>query len=613
MYQLSNIAFKIMYGVITFLLRVCNLHINMQNYNDTLRSGDIFLFNHFIRAETGLPQYILYCADPTIKCYAVAHSSFFKIWWMGWVLRKCGAIPHNHPNLMVLLAEKLSQGYKVVIFPQGKMVKDHEPIDMKTGSAVLALGVDIYKRHIKQNSSSYSEELVKFSHTPTVIVPCNISYYPLRVEPNRLTKLGKRAGLPNTMIEELTVEGNIILRDTDMNLNFGEPITVDSHRIDVSGVTDIASCFEVLKPHRSERFDLRDSYNASIYSNLTINKGHIFSEVLFGFLKIDKTEISKYQLQSAVEIACGDLDVEFIQKDYDKLIEMTIRCGLVEDKEYTYRISARIEKEQPFKFVRMSNPIRVYANELEPMTEAKAIIYKAVKSSRRVSRRGFILLPKPGVEDKGESVLLIHGLFATPDQFRPLAEDLQKLGYSVYVPLIAGHGTSEKDLSMKTREDWYSSIKKNIPEGKFHVMGFSTGGLIATRIADEHDVLSLSITCTPLRLVSKGINFAKILRSVKFPKYWGNNENPDTYKLMPITTLCELIDMIEETKEIFKRTTTRCLITQTSDDPIVDPESSIEILEMIPGDVDLHVIESNQHDITSSKDLILEFIGETNA
>ncbi len=611
MYSISRLGFRVMFSIISLMLRVFNLHINLKNYNDTLRSGDIFLFNHFIRAETALPQYILYCADPDINCYAVAHASFFKVWWLGPVLRKLGAVPHNHPRLMHLLTEKLSEGYKVVIFPQGKMVKDHEDIDMKTGSAVLALGTDLYKRHILDNREDYSKELVEFAAKPTIIVPCNISYYPLRVTQNRVSIFGKKVGLPSDTLEELIVEGNIILRDTDMNLNFGEPIVVDSRHIDVSNVKDIPSAYKVLKPHREERFKLKDNYEENIYTNLTVNHGHVFSEILFNFLDIKITKVSRYQLESAMEIACEDLGLDYFEKELQSLIKLAKTCDLISEEDHSYVISDNLIKEQSFKFVRMNNPLRVYRNELAPMVREKGIIQDAIRGSRRVSKRGFILHPK---KDNGEAIVLLHGLFATADQCRPFAEKLRDKGYSVYVPLIAGHGTSVEDLSKNTKEDWYNSAVDCLPRNNnFHLVGFSTGGLIAAKIAKEmpEKVLSLSCICTPYEFVSKGMGFTRLLKAIKFPKFWLNEDNPDTYNLIPIETLCQLQDFVSESKELFKGISTRTLITQTTGDPIVAPSSGEALLGLLGDNARLISIESDSHDINSSEDTVLDFIGET--
>ena len=47
----------------------------------------------------------------------------------------------------------------------------------------------------------------------------------------------------------------------------------------------------------------------------------------------------------------------------------------------------------------------------------------------------------------GRGVLCLHGLTGTPFEVRPLAEALGTAGYTVEVPLLAGHGATLRDLA----------------------------------------------------------------------------------------------------------------------------------------------------------------------
>ena len=61
---------------------------------------------------------------------------------------------------------------------------------------------------------------------PTLIVPSNITFYPIRSSDNLLLKSVEffADGLSLRQTEELLVEGNILLRDTDMDVRMGTPI-----------------------------------------------------------------------------------------------------------------------------------------------------------------------------------------------------------------------------------------------------------------------------------------------------------------------------------------------------------------------------------------------------
>ena len=58
----------------------------------------------------------------------------------------------------------------------------------------------------------------------------------------------------------------------------------------------------------------------------------------------------------------------------------------------------------------------------------------------------------------GKGVLLIHGLTGIPAEMKFVARDLHRAGYSVYAPLLAGHGIDKATL-IKTRwQDWLASV-----------------------------------------------------------------------------------------------------------------------------------------------------------
>ena len=59
-----------------------------------------------------------------------------------------------------------------------------------------------------------------------------------------------------------------------------------------------------------------------------------------------------------------------------------------------------------------------------------------------IGRPYLLLHPKASI-----GVLLVHGLMAAPEEVRELADFLFSLGYSVYAPRMAGHGTSAEDLA----------------------------------------------------------------------------------------------------------------------------------------------------------------------
>ncbi|AYG60907.1 alpha/beta hydrolase [Rhizobium jaguaris] len=60
----------------------------------------------------------------------------------------------------------------------------------------------------------------------------------------------------------------------------------------------------------------------------------------------------------------------------------------------------------------------------------------------------------------GKGVLLIHGLTGAPAEMKLVARNLHRKGYSVYAPLLAGHGVDARTLRRSRWEDWLESVER---------------------------------------------------------------------------------------------------------------------------------------------------------
>jgi carboxylesterase len=102
----------------------------------------------------------------------------------------------------------------------------------------------------------------------------------------------------------------------------------------------------------------------------------------------------------------------------------------------------------------------------------------------------------PGAEPfshngSGVAVLLCHGFTGTPQSMRPWGEYLSKLGYTVRVPRLPGHGTTWQELNRTRWEDWYSCVDsafRSLHQSCQSVVvgGLSMGGALTLQLAQEH-------------------------------------------------------------------------------------------------------------------------------
>lgn len=118
------------------------------------------------------------------------------------------------------------------------------------------------------------------------------------------------------------------------------------------------------------------------------------------------------------------------------------------------------------------------------------------RDDERVSEAGRTKLLLHGDEVRPLSVVLFHGLSASPTQFVRFAHDLHDRGHNVVVPRLPRHGHEDRlsrALAHLTAEDLRRFARESIVLARglgenVVVAGFSLGGLLATWIAENEPV-----------------------------------------------------------------------------------------------------------------------------
>lgn len=343
--------------------RLLGVRINLHHDQGQIDGGDIFLFNHFSRAETFIPQYCIYEATGAL-CRSVAAAEFFRgSERLAGLLRDVGAVPNDHPDLLTLLAIDLLKGRKVVIFPEGGMVKDRQVVDAAgnysvysrsasarrkhhSGAARLAVGLQVFKFAVMQRLARahhaeiehWAEQLglpstqllVERARRPVTVVPANITFYPLRVDDNFLRRgadlvFGKLS--PRAM-EELIIEGNLFFKATDMDIRLGDPVRADAdwrwlerktaalvaRRLPSLDAVYAREWFAATLPrrfaarrlhHAVER--LRDRYMQDIYRTVTVNLSHLAARLILVALEHGQTRLPRQRLARLIYLALKKL------------------------------------------------------------------------------------------------------------------------------------------------------------------------------------------------------------------------------------------------------------------------------------------------------------------
>lgn len=100
-------------------------------------------------------------------------------------------------------------------------------------------------------------------------------------------------------------------------------------------------------------------------------------------------------------------------------------------------------------------------------------------------------------------ILWLHGYTGAPGAFRSTAQRLAaELDASVHLPLLPGHGTREENLVGLEFEDFIDAARIAAREVRrdgamFVVIGYSFGGYLAAKIAQEFEADALVLALTP--------------------------------------------------------------------------------------------------------------------
>jgi esterase/lipase len=440
------------------------LSVKMKLHADSqLQQGEIFLFNHFSRFETFIPQFLIYEQTGAYTCVIGSGEFFKQETVLSRYLQQVGVFPTDHERLFSLLAAQILRGRKVAIFPEGGMVKDHRVMDDEgnysiysrmtgmrrkhhTGAAVLAQGVEAIKVIIRnaylqknhdrlvwwkeQLRMDSLDQMLTSALRHTLIIPANITFYPIRTSENLMLKavdfFTDSLSLRHT--EELLIEGNIMLKNTDMDIRMGKPIEpfdhkfADSHPL-LQEVMDNAQSVDEIFNFQSHPKDehqkrlgeyfkeaanaTRDQYMEEIYLNVTINLSHLASALIMYLIKDGQVQIERQRflttLYIAVKLLQSNATINLHRSllnpiDYSELISGTgIRfehfieeaktTGLIAEDNTHYQLLPKLLEEYDFDSIRLENLIAVYDNEAKPITQVRETIIQALAESDDVDQQ----------------------------------------------------------------------------------------------------------------------------------------------------------------------------------------------------------------------------------
>jgi esterase/lipase/1-acyl-sn-glycerol-3-phosphate acyltransferase len=573
------------------VLKASEADIRVHGTSHIPASHVLFVVNHFTRMETVFLPYIIHKLTKQ-HSLSLADSSFFN-GKFGTALNKMGAVSTKDPDRDTILSKALLTGnLNVIIFPEGQMIKDKKLIESgkyivyntgmrrppHTGSAKIAIEVEIYRQIIKKlyeekrtedieifkkNYYLEKEDMVSVLSGSTYIVPVNITYYPIRVRNNFIKKMVEKftKEIPERFAEELEIEGTMLTKGVDIDINFGKAIKMSDYIKDgfIKKIfsNNQATLFEDIRKNKTiSKLSLKvmKDYMDSIYSMTTVNHDHIFAYILANYpknyirdydfknrasLAMERIKsLKKYSFHSTLQKKNENIGADVFHEKYDSFMDEAVRDKLIEIKgDMIVKNMGKFAFLSNFHLIRRDNFIEVLKNEIEPLPDLIKLLRRImimppllvkqkikntfIKLDKKIFSDDYKQFYREGIsrsEKIGEpfflhkmsnknGIILVHGYMAAPEEIRLLAEKLYKAGYSVYGVRLKGHGTTPEDLAERTWQEWNESVNRGYVIMKnsvsnFVVAGFSTGaGLVLLQAMQKGDKYKGFISISaPLKL-----------------------------------------------------------------------------------------------------------------
>ncbi|OEF97856.1 alpha/beta hydrolase [Desulfuribacillus alkaliarsenatis] len=190
-------------------------------------------------------------------------------------------------------------------------------------------------------------------------------------------------------------------------------------------------------------------------------------------------------------------------------------------------------------------------------------------------------------------VLLTHGFTGSPAEVRPLGEFLNQQGYTVYAPLLAGHGTCVEDMEQTNWQDWWKSVELGYEKLKVEgcreiiACGLSMGGILSLKVAINYPLKAVISMCAPIYLSDRRAYFMSVLKYFrrfhkKSERYNGApSREISGYLATPLACVPSLIELIKQVKPLLGHIEVPALIMQAEQDLTVRPASGSYIYEHI--------------------------------
>lgn len=196
-----------------------------------------------------------------------------------------------------------------------------------------------------------------------------------------------------------------------------------------------------------------------------------------------------------------------------------------------------------------------------------------------------------------DSCLFIHGFTGGEHEISPLSRFMEQHNYHSRTFTLKGHGGSRKDLLHSDRHDWQQSAEDELKSllnqtESVHLIGFSTGALIASHLSVQYQTRIKSLTLLSAPVFP--LNVLEILRTLGSPAMLRNYFSK--FGSTPAKATREFQRLVRESFEVYPRIEIPTLIVQGRRDHLVKTKSASYLQQTIPsGRKQVLMVENSGH------------------
>ncbi|WP_168221722.1 alpha/beta hydrolase [Aquisphaera giovannonii] len=202
--------------------------------------------------------------------------------------------------------------------------------------------------------------------------------------------------------------------------------------------------------------------------------------------------------------------------------------------------------------------------------------------------------------------LVLHGLGGGPYEVDPLIQGMSECGFTVHAPMLPGHEGPGPRMPASTWPEWAAASEAAFDllareASPVAVVGFSTGGTLALRLATTRPVARLVLLSPFLEIRYTRLLPVAAIRYVRplsrlipsLPRRRPAVRDPESlrrvvasagFRTFSVRAAASALELIEATRPLLPAISVPTLILQGALDSVVEPRGARRILEELGSD-----------------------------